>query len=294
MKILISGGKGQLAYDCDQILRKKHEVISMSLKEMDITSFEQVEDIIDNVKPDILLNCAAYTKVDACETNKELAWKVNVTGPENLAKVIEKLGGKLIHFSSDYVFNGKKKLSESYMENDHPEPSSYYGKTKLESERVIKKITERYIIVRTAWLYGISGQNFLKTMLKQSLNNPQEQIKVVNDQFGSVTWSYRLVLQIEKIIEVNGKGTYHATAERSGTWFEVAEYFLQKMKIPHKIIPCTTQEYPTLACRPANSILENQRLKKEGINLMIHWKSDIDLFVSDFRDHLIKEAQEAK
>lgn len=294
MKILISGGNGQLAYDCAHILRKKHEVISMSSKEMDITGFKQVEDTINNVKPDILLNCGAYTKVDACETNKELAWKVNVTGPENLAKVIEKLGGKLIHFSTDYIFNGKKKPSESYVENDYPEPCSYYGKTKLEGERVIKKITERYIIVRTAWLYGIQGNNFFKTMLKLSLNNPQAEIKVINDQFGSVTRSYRLALQIQKIIEVNGKGTYHATAEGSGTWFEAARCFLQKMGIPHKIISCSTREYPAPAFRPVNSILENQRLKKEGINLMIHWESDIDLFVSDSRDRLIKEAQEAE
>lgn len=292
MKILITGGNGQLAYDCTEILKKNHEVFSFSSKELNIANIEQVEESLKSIMPDVVLNCAAFTKVDACEREKELARKVNTEGPKNLAQCIERIGSKLIHISTDYVFNGKKKIPEPYAENDNPDPVSCYGKTKLGGEREIQKNTDRYAIVRTAWLYSIHGKNFLKTMLKLALNNPLKEIKVVNDQFGSPTWSFRLAKQIEKIIEINGQGIYHATSEGCCTWFEVAEYFFQKMQIPYKITPCSSKEYPTPAIRPANSILENQRLKKDGIDLMPHWQSDIDRFVLTFREQLIKEASE--
>ncbi len=294
MKILISGGNGQLAYDCYEILKNKNEVLSFNSKEMDITNFMQVKNELSSIKPDIVLNCAAFTKVDACETEKDLATKVNVEGPKNLAQVIEKLGGKIIHVSTDYVFNGKKRPPESYLENDKPDPSSIYGKTKLGGERVIQKITDRYVIVRTAWMYGIHGHNFLKTILKLSFKNPKKEIKVVNDQFGSATWSYRLALQIEKLIEANSQGIYHAVSEGYGTWFDVAKYFLTKMNVPYKLIPCKAEEYPTPVCRPKNSILRNQRLQQETINVMTHWESDISLFVSNFRDVLINEVTQGK
>ena len=289
MKILITGGNGQLAFDCYEPLKEKHEVLPHSHKEMDISDYKQTENIINNFKPDIILNCAAYTKVDACETEKDLAWKVNVIGPENLAEISDKLGCKLIHISTDYVFNGKKKLPGHYVEDDSPDPLTYYGRTKLEAELAIQKATNSYAILRTAWLYGIHGHNFLKTILRLSLKTPQKEIKVVNDQFGSLTWTYQLAMQIKKIIESNGQGTYHATSEGYSTWFEAAEYFLQKMEIQHKLIPCITDEHPTPARRPENSTLENQRLKEEKINVMKHWKEDIGMFVSEYRERLINE-----
>ena len=294
MKILISGGNGQLAYDCKNILSKNYEVISLSQMKMDITNLEEVERILYSLMPDIVLNCAAYTKVDACETEKNLSKRVNVYGPKNLAQVVEKLKSALVHLSTDYVFNGQKNPPQSYVETDKTDPICYYGKTKLEGELEIQKSTDRYVIIRTAWLYGIHRQNFLKTLLKNSLNNPQKEIKVVDDQFGSITWNYQLALQIEKIIEAKSRGIYHASAEGYSSWFEAAQYFLQKMDIPHKLKPCSTEDYPTPAHRPKNSIIENRRLKNEGINVMTHWKKDIDLFVSNFHDSLIKEATEAR
>ncbi len=294
MKILITGGDGQLAFDCNEILKKKHEVLSHSHKEMDISDFEQTESIINVFNPDIILNCAAYTKVDACETEKDLAWEVNVIGPKNLAEISEKLGCKIIHISTDYVFNGKKTPPEYYVEDDRPNPLTYYGNTKLAGEIAIQKATNSYAIIRTAWLYGFRGHNFLKTILKLCLINPPKGVKVVNDQFGSITWTYKLALQIEKIIETDGQGTYHATSEGYSTWFEAAEYFLKKMEIQHKLIPCSTEEYPTPASRPENSILENQRLKQEEINVMDHWKKGIDMFVSEYGEGLINEVTEEK
>ena len=290
MKIMITGDRGQLGADCTRVLNAIHEVMAVDLEELDITRLSDVETMVKYFTPDIILNCAAYTMVDNCETEKELAWKVNVTGPENLAQSVAKHGGRLIHISSDYVFDGRKKVPEPYVEEDEPHPLSYYGKTKHESEKVVRQTTNRHMIIRTAWMYGVNGHNFLKTMLKLALKNPNNKIKVVNDQFGSPTWSHRLALQIARIIDVNSPGTYHATAEGYCTWYELAGYFLEKMEVPHTVIPCTSEEYPMPAPRPKNSILENRHLKEKGINIMTHWQDDLDQFVNDFKGRLLSEA----
>jgi len=291
MKIMITGDKGQLGADCRRVLGRDHEVLGVDVDEVDIAKLTDIEPLVQKYTPDNIVNCAAYTRVDDCETEKDLAWKANVTGAENLAKCVEKYGGRLIHISSDYVFDGGKKVPEPYVETDATNPLSYYGLTKLEGEKAIKKGTNRFIILRTAWMYGISGYNFLKTMLKLSLKNSDGKLKVVNDQFGSPTWSFRLALQIERLLETNYQGIFHATAEGYCTWYELAVYFLEKMDVPHTIIPCTTQEYPTPAARPVNSILENLKLKEKGKNVMVHWKSDVDEFVLNFHKILLKEME---
>lgn len=286
---MITGSKGQLGRDCTRVLSEAHEVMAIDLDELDITILSDVEKLIQQFSPNIIINCAAYTQVDNCEIEKELAWKVNVTGVENLAQSMEKHGGRLIHISTDYVFDGRKRIPEPYIEADEPNPVSFYGVTKQESEKVVRQSTDRHTILRTAWMYGVSGQNFLKTMLKLALTNSNSKIKVVNDQFGSPTWSYRLALQIARLIDTNGWGTYHATAEGYCTWYELANYFLKKMEVPHTMIPCSSEEYPTPATRPKNSILENRHLKEKDINIMTPWQDDIDQFVSNFREHLLHE-----
>jgi len=291
MKIMITGAKGQLGADCDRLLRKRHEVMALARDEMDITNVPDVDTRIKQFLPDVIINCAAYTQVDKCETEKDDAWKVNVAGAENLAECTEKYGSRLIHVSTDYVFDGRKNVPEPYVETDETNPVSYYGKTKLAGEKAIKSATDRFIIVRTAWLYGISGHNFLKTMLKLSYRSSDNNIKVVNDQFGSPTWTHRLALQIERLIETNYRGIFHATAEGFCTWYELADYFLKKMDVPYTMTPCTTLEYPTQAARPMNSILENRNLKDKGMNIMAHWETDIDEFVLNFHKVLIKETQ---
>ena len=292
MKIVILGGEGQLGSDCTQVFNETHDVMSVDLDELDITDISQVEAAAGNFGADVIVNCAGFTRVDDCETEKELACKVNVDGPGNLAVAAKNQGAQLIHISTDYVFDGRKRTPEPYTEKDDPNPISYYGVTKLAAEEAIRRTIDNHIILRTAWLYGIRGQNFLRTMLTLGLKDPQREIKIVNDQFGSPTWSYRLALQIEKLIESGGNGTFHATSEGYCTWYELAIYFLGKMGVPHSFVPCTTAEYPTPAARPMNSILENKRLKEAGINLMQGWKSDLDEFVFRFRDRLINETRE--
>jgi len=289
VKILVTGGKGQLGTDCVQVFRETHEVLAIDLDELDITRRDDLEALVQKFMPDIIINCAAYTQVDNCEIEKKLAWNVNVTGTENLVKCMDKQGERLIHISTDYVFDGRKKIPEPYVETDQPNPVSYYGKTKYESEKVVQRTSDRHVIVRPAWMYGVNGYNFLKTMLSLALKNPGHEIKVVNDQYGSPTWSYALALQIERIIHADAGGIYHATGEGFCTWFELAEYFLNKMQVPHNIVPCTSREYPTRAQRPKNSILENRHLKEKGINIMSQWQDDIDEFVSGFGEDLMAE-----
>jgi len=290
MKIVLTGGHGQLARDCALILDRKYEVVSLGSSELDITDSDQVRDRIRDLAPDVLLNCAAYTKVDNSEIEKDIAWQVNAVGPENLAAAMKENGGLLIHLSTDYVFDGRKKYPLGYSEADIPSPLSYYGKSKLAGEQAVCKLTDRHLIIRTAWLYGMYGANFLKTMLRLAVRRPGKALQVVNDQFGSFTWTYRLALQIERLIEAEVVGTYHATAEGYASWFEGALLFLKQMNVPHNISPCSTDQYPTPAPRPINSILENRRLQKESLCLMQPWDEDIRRFVEIFREDLLKEA----
>ena len=291
MRILITGSKGQLGADCAQVLCTSHETLAIDLEEMDITKQWDVERVVSDFRPHIIINCAAYTQVDACETEKDQARTVNVDGPKNLAIHARKTHATLIHVSTDYVFDGTKEVPEPYRETDKPGPVSYYGKTKLEGEITVQQTMEDYMIVRTAWLYGLNGHNILKTFLRLAMEDPDRVIKVVNDQFGSPTWSYRLALQIAKLVEAKGRGIYHATSEGYCTWYDLAQYFLQKMDVPHRVIPCPTEEYPTTAVRPKNSILENSRLKQQGIHVMSFWEEDMNHFIDQFGPALVTEIE---
>ncbi len=291
MRIVITGGQGQLAYDCKSILQKNHEIIALGAEELNIADRAAVQEKLQNLVPDILLNCAAYTKVDACETEQKLAWSINAQGPENLAAVMDDIGGLLIHISTDYVFDGERKPPTGYIENDVPNPLSFYGSSKLAGEKAVRAKIANYIILRTAWLYGSEGQNFLKIMLHLAINKPETMIRVVDDQYGSLTWTHSLARQIDTLISANGSGTYHATAEGHSTWYEGARYFLEKMEVPYRLSPCTTAEYPTVAHRPGNSILENKRLKRQSLCVMTNWQNDIDQFVIAYREDLLREAR---
>jgi dTDP-4-dehydrorhamnose reductase len=293
VKILVTGSNGQLGSDSAEILGLTHDVTALQRSDLNITDPAAVARVVKALRPAFILNCAAYTRVDDCEEQRALAFAVNVTGPKNLACCTQRYGGKLIQISTDYVFDGMREVPNPYAEEDEPAPVSYYGQTKLEGERIIQEETDRYMIIRSAWIYGIVGRNFLKTILRLAVKGPQQEIRVVNDQFGSLTWSMRLARQIERLIEVDGHGIYHATAEGYCTWHEAAAAFLERMGVAHNLSPCASDQYPTRAIRPGNSILENRRLKAAGINCMRHWQEDLEQFVALFRDRLIREAVEA-
>lgn len=290
MRILITGGTGQLGSDVYELLNKSHDVFSLGSKELDISNSVAVSSTISKIQPDVLINCAAYTAVDHCETEKTRAFEVNTRGPENLALATEKLSGRILHISTDYVFDGYKSSTDSYNETDATAPLSEYGRTKLAGEKAIATHSSNFLILRTAWLYGQRGNNFLKTMLRLAMADPNRELKVVDDQYGSLTWTATLARQIESLLTDRMQGIVHATAEGSSTWYEGARYFLDAMGIPYSISPCTTAEYPTPAHRPANSILENSRLKQEGLSVFKHWQEEIDHFVAQHGQDLIQEA----
>ncbi len=289
MRIVICGGDGQLGRDCLRVFQKNNTVQAFGSRDLDITNQDLVEKVIATVSPDVVINCAAYTNVDKSEEDAELARKVNTLGAGYIASACSAIAAPMVHISTDYVFDGKKELPLSYAETSATSPLGVYGRTKLEGEQLVAQNVEKHMIVRTAWLYGAHGNNFLKTMLRLALADPERTIRVVNDQYGSPTWTLRLALQLEKLVMVKGQGIYHATSEGYCSWYELAACFLKRMDVKHSIAPCTTAEYPTPATRPGNSILDNARLKRGEINRMTGWRHGVDLFVSRYRHELIEE-----
>ncbi len=294
MKILIVGSTGMLGRECKNILGEEHEVITPGRNEMDITSWDGVIDNLQEVSPDVVLNCAALTDVDVCEKETFTVRKINVEGPRNLAQCSARFECKLIHISSDYVFDGQKMVPQPYFEDDAPNPLSAYGISKMESETAVRENSPSYIIIRSSWLYGVNGKNFVKFIVNQAVNKKSAILKVVNDQFMSPTWSYRLALQIRELLYSDGVGTYHATADGHCSPFEYAEYILKKLGLTASIEPCSLKDLDRPARRPVNCLLENRLLKKQGINIMVEWKEDLDTFLDDSGEELIKEAEMLK
>lgn len=291
MKILLTGARGLLGRDCLEVFRRGHEVLAVGRGELDITDPNQVEEAVSRVHPYAIVNCAGFTQVDLSETERDQAVRGNTTGPVNLAASAARHGALLVHISSDYIFDGKKPPPAYYLEDDPPNPLSWYGHTKLEGERAIRASGAGHLIVRTSWLYGWHGTNFLKKILKLALSPEIPELTVVHDQFGSPTWSYRLALQIARLLEAGGQGTYHASGEGYCTWYELARYFLGRLGVNKPLKPCPSRDYPTPAARPQNSILENRRLKEAGLNLMRAWQEDVDEFVGAYREDLLREAR---
>lgn len=291
MKIAIIGFDGQLGMDCQKILAQDHALLTPTLKELDFCNEESVLSYISENRPEITINCAAYTAVDKCETEMELSRQINGVGPQYLAKACHGVGCRLIHVSTDYVFDGKKPIPTPYSEDDPVQPLSQYGRTKLEGEEMVQKYSKDYVILRTAWLYSIHGPNFLKTMLRITLADPLAVRKIVNDQYGSLTWSYTLAKQIEKLLSSDVQGVIHTTSEGYSTWYEAACFFLDTMGITHNFVPCTTEDYPTPAHRPANSILANNVLEENNISVFSDWKDDVRQFVAEYRERLLEETK---
>ena len=291
MKILITGGNGQLGRDCTERFSRSHRVTACSSATFDITDPECARAVFAEHAPEVLVNCAAYTAVDRCQEDEARCRAVNSAGPAVLARQCARTGCRLIHISTDYVFDGSKKIPTPYTEDDPPCPLSAYGRSKLAGEQAIGEELENHLIIRTAWLYGMDGANFLKTMLRLAISTPGQSLKVVNDQMGSLTWSNRLAGQIERLLDNPLTGIVHATAEGFSSWYEGAVFFLQAMGVQADIIPCNTSEYPTPAPRPANSILENKRLKQAGLNAMVPWQQDVETFALENREALLDEAR---
>jgi dTDP-4-dehydrorhamnose reductase len=288
--ILITGSKGQLGRDCLDVFNDCTRVSGVDLPEADLSDRNQCFDALNRLQPSVIVNCAAYTAVDACETDPS-CWKANCDLPGYLAEWAEHNKAYLVHVSTDYVFAGDKPLFEAAVESDEPHPVSEYGKSKLAGEQAVFKNTDRAAILRTAWLYGGSGKNFLKTMLRLTLQNPEKEFKVVHDQYGSPTWSFKLARQIRMVLERRASGIFHASSEGYCSWYDLACEFLNQLEIEHHFVPCTSEAFPTPTKRPTNSILTNEHLNKLGINAFRDWKIELRDFVETHGDTVLKEVR---
>jgi dTDP-4-dehydrorhamnose reductase len=276
-----------LGSECKEVLEAENEVIAPSKQDLNIISWDVVIENFQKISPDIVINCAGFTDVDACEKEEYAVRKINVEGPRNLAQGSARFNCRLIHISTDYVFSGRKSIPQPYFEDDPVDPISEYGKSKVESEVAIRENAPNYLIIRSGWLYGRHGSNFISSIVWSASQKKKKKIKIVEDQFGSPTWTYRLALQIKELLKVDLKGTFHATSEGFCSRLECAEYIFKKLKIKIPVEACTMKSLHKAAKRPVNCILENRLLKKRGLNVMKDWRKDLDIFLERYGKELI-------
>ncbi|MCP4682255.1 MAG: NAD(P)-dependent oxidoreductase [Desulfobacterales bacterium] len=294
MKVLILGSTGMVGSEITSILSNKHEIIAPDKNEMDIISWDGVIENLQKVSPDLIINCVGFTDMKACETEDFAVRKINVEGPRNLAQCSARFECKLIHISCDHVFDGKKMMPQPYFEDDMPRPLTAYGKSKMESEVAIRENAPNYFLVRTGCLYSINGNNYLKSVVTQALRKKSKIIRVADNQYGSPTWVHRFALQVEEIIRNDGRGTYHATAESYCSQLEYAECIVDKLGLKVKVEPLKQEARQGPEGSPLNFLLENSRLKKQGVSIMKDWKEDLDLFLEKFGEELIKGVKSNK
>ena len=278
MRILVTGARGMLGTDLVCILEEKeHEVFATDIDELDITQLDFLRKMTEEISPDIIINCAAYTDVDKAEEEPDKAFLINGIGVQNLALVCKDLDIDLCHISTDYVFDGTKE--EPYTPNDVPCPLNTYGKSKLAGEKYIQEILSKFYIIRTSWLYGKYGKNFVYTIL--NLAKKQKKLKVVNDQIGSPTWTMTLAQVIAKIIPTHKYGLYHATdkTESGISWYEFAKEIVRLSGLKSEVIPVKTEEFPRPAKRPTNSVLDSATIELILDENLPSWEQSLQKFL---------------
>lgn len=274
MKVLVTGANGQLGYDVIKRLKMQNiDSLGVDIGDFDITDKCQVLKAISNYAPDVVVHCAAYTAVDKAEDEKDLCHKINVDGTQNIAEACKNIDAKMVYISTDYVFDGEG--DKPFEVTDKPNPINYYGQTKYEGEQAVQKTLQRYFIVRTSWVFGINGNNFVNTMLR--LAKERDEISVVRDQIGSPTYTYDLAELLVEIIKTEKYGIYHATNEGYCSWYEFACEIFKQTEIRIKVNPIKTEEYLTKAKRPKNSRLSKDSLSKHEI--LPSWKYALSNFL---------------
>jgi dTDP-4-dehydrorhamnose reductase len=269
MRVLIIGNRGMLGTELMTVFSAVHDAVGFDLPELDITRLDHCLAKTEIFHPDVIINAAAFTRVDDCETREKEAFQVNAYGPGNLAKAAVAAGSLLVHYSTDYIFDGRKK--EAYVEEDGPNPQSVYGKSKLLGENLIRENCSNHLILRTSWLFGRYGANFIRTIMDAARKGAS--LRVVNDQKGSPTYANDIAVHTRIMIEAGCRSTYHLTNSGSCTWYDLAQKSLEWAGLGNiSIAPVPTSEYPRPAPRPANSVLANARLERDGISLMRPWQ----------------------
>lgn len=277
MKVLVTGASGQLGSDLVKILSLKHEVIGLDRKQLDITNLEQCRKVIAYYHPDTIIHAAAYTAVDLAETEVDRAYEVNAYGTRNIALAAEQIGAKVCYISTDYVFDGTK--ATPYFEYDQTNPQSVYGSSKRAGEQLLASLCSRYFIVRTSWVYGKHGHNFVKTMLR--LAQERDSLQVVNDQTGSPTYTVDLSYFLMELVQSDQYGIYHASNTGSCTWYEFAKQIFEWSGHQVSIQPVTSEQFPQAASRPRNSVLEHMSIRVNGFNDLRHWREGLSAFLEE-------------
>ena len=280
MKVLVTGVKGQLGYDVVKELEKRgHEAVGVDIEEMDITDAGSVDKVIKEASVDAVVHCAAYTAVDAAEDNEDICRKVNVDGTRNIAQVCKELDIKMIYISTDYVFDG---MGERPWEpEDERHPLNVYGQTKYEGELAVQELLEKYFIVRIAWVFGVNGKNFIKTMLR--LAETHDKLTVVNDQFGSPTYTFDLARLLVDMVETDKYGIYHATNEGICTWYEFACEIFRQAGVEISVSPVSASEYPAKAKRPENSRMSKEKLTENGFEKLPSWQDALGRYLNEIK-----------
>ena len=276
MRILVTGVKGQLGYDVmNELAKRGHTGIGVDVEEMDITDAAKVEQVIKASDVEAVIHCAAYTAVDAAEDNVEICHKINAEGTENIAKVRKELDLKMIYISTDYVFNGEG--TRPWEPDDEREPLNVYGQAKYEGELAVEKYLEKYYIVRIAWVFGVNGKNFIKTML--NLSETHDELSVVNDQIGSPTYTYDLAKLLVDMVETDKYGRYHATNEGLCTWYEFATEIFRQAGKEITVHPVTSDQFPSKARRPHNSRMSKDKLEANGFDRLPTWQDALNRYL---------------
>lgn len=278
MRVLVTGVKGQLGYDVvNELTKRGHEAVGVDVEEMDITDPGAVERVITDARVEAVIHCAAYTAVDAAEDHVDICRRVNAYRTENVAKVCEKLDLKMMYISTDYVFDGEG--TRPWEPDDERHPLNVYGQTKYEGEVAVTDHVEKFFIVRIAWVFGVNGKNFIKTMLK--LGETHDTLTVVDDQTGSPTYTYDLAVLLVDMILTDKYGFYHATNEGLCTWYEFAAEIFRQAGMHVNVVPVGSEEYPAKAKRPYNSRMNKDKLDDNGFHRLPPWQDALGRYLKE-------------
>ncbi len=281
MRVLVTGAKGQLGTDLmNELAKRGIEGIGVDVEEMDITDRDACMRVISEAKADAVIHCAAYTAVDAAEDHVDLCRRINGEGTRNVALACRETGAKLMYISTDYVFDGTG--TRPWEPDDERHPLNVYGKTKYEGELAVEELTEKFFIVRIAWVFGVAGKNFIKTMLR--LGEERGAVSVVDDQVGSPTYTYDLARLLVDMIQTDRYGRYHATNEGLCSWYEFAkEIFRQAGMDQVQVTPVTSDQFPAKATRPSNSRMSKEKLQENGFTPLPTWQDALGRFLKEIR-----------
>ena len=278
MKVLVTGVKGQLGYDVVKELEKRGlTAIGVDIEEMDITDAASVDRVIREAAPDAVIHCAAYTAVDAAEDNAVICRKVNADGTANIAKVCKALDIKMLYISTDYVFDGQG--DRPWEPDDERHPLNVYGQTKYEGEVAVTDALDKYFIVRIAWVFGVNGKNFIKAILNKAQTT--DTLTVVNDQFGSPTYTYDLAVLLVDMIRTDRYGFYHATNEGICSWYEFACEIIRQAGLDTRVLPVSSGQYPAKAKRPTNSRMSKDKLTANGFEKLPTWQDALKRYLEE-------------